>query len=120
MQLLEFARKLRAEIDASVGGATRETPIGTLTLIQPYAERHYAEIEGVGTVEIDLTGNMIGFSPAERCMFKGVTTWIPTERCQNLRTSPFVIEKAASVGTGTASSGTRMRARTRAGKTAAA
>jgi len=67
-----------------------ELPVGTLTIETPYEQLHYAEVDGVGTVTIDKSGNMIGFSPVERCKFQGETYWIPLELVKNLRTEPFV------------------------------
>jgi hypothetical protein len=109
--LLSFAKKLRTTLQP---GSTPEGPVGTLTQIVPYDRPRFADIEGVGTVEIDYTGNMIGFSPVERCQHKGETTWIPTELCKNIRLQrePFVGAVHAAGLTGTASSGARLRRRT--------
>ena len=69
-----------------------DLPIGTLTFETPYAQLHYGEIDGIGTVTIDKSGNMVGFSPVERCSANGETVWIPLERVKNLRTAPFVLQ----------------------------
>jgi len=61
-----------------------------LTFETPYEQLHYGEVEGIGTVTIDKSGNMIGFSPVERCKFQGETYWIPLDLVKNLRTEPFV------------------------------
>jgi hypothetical protein len=66
-----------------------DLPVGTLTFATPYAQPRYGDVEGIGPVEIDQTGNMIGFSPVERCSAHGETAWIPLERIQNLRLQPF-------------------------------
>jgi len=119
--LLNFAKKLRQNLIQQ--GVTTEGPVGALTVITPYDRPRFADIDGVGTVEIDYTGNMIGFSPVERCQHKGETTWIPTELCKNIRLQrePFLSGHAtAGGGNGTLSTGARMRRRTRTGKTAAA
>jgi hypothetical protein len=63
--------------------------IGTLTFETPYEQLHYGEVEGIGTVTIDKSGNMIGFSPVERCKHNGETAWIPLELVKDLRTEPF-------------------------------
>jgi hypothetical protein len=84
--LLSFARKLRADAKQT----TPDLPVGTLTFSTPYTQLRYAEVEGIGTVEIDYSGNMIGFSPVERCTHNGETAWIPLELCRNIRLQPFV------------------------------
>ena len=66
-------------------------PVGTLTIETPYEQLHYAEIDGIGTVKVDKSGNMVGFSPVERCSFNGETVWIPLELVKNLRTEPFMM-----------------------------
>ncbi len=71
------------------GTETGDLPIGTLTFSQPYPQLRYGDVDGVGTVEIDQTGNMIGFSPVERCSAHGETVWIPLELIKNLRLQPF-------------------------------
>jgi len=80
-----------------------DLPVGTLTIETPYEQLHYAEVDGVGTVTIDKSGNMIGFSPVERCSANGETTWIPLELCRNLRTQPFPV---GVMGTGMGTGGT--------------
>ncbi len=62
--------------------------IGTLTFAQPYGQLRYADVEGLGTVTIDWTGNMIGFSPVERCSANGETAWLPLTLCKNIRMEP--------------------------------
>jgi len=85
--LLALAKKLRAEVKAS---GTQEVPIGTLTVISPYPQLRYGDVDGIGLVEIDATGNMAGFSPVERCQDEhGETAWIPTELVRNIRLQPF-------------------------------
>lgn len=76
-----------------VGG---DLPVGTLTFATPYPQPRYADVDGIGPVEIDFTGNMIGFSPVERCTAQGETAWIPTELCRNLRTQPWTVTTAGS------------------------
>ena len=61
-----------------------------MTAFELYPELRYGEIDGIGTVTIDQTGNMVGFSPVERCTHNGQTTWIPTELVKNLRKEPFI------------------------------
>lgn len=68
-----------------------DLPVGTLTFAEPYAQLRYAEVDGIGTVTIDQTGNMAGFSPVERCTFNGETAWIPLNLVRNLRYEPIVI-----------------------------
>lgn len=67
-----------------------DLPVGTLTWSQPYPQLRYADVDGIGTVEIDQTGNMVGFSPVERCSAHGDTVWIPLDYIKNLRLQPFV------------------------------
>jgi hypothetical protein len=94
--LLAFARKLRATV--APDNHTLDVPT-TLTVIEAYPQLRYGEIEGIGTVTIDATGNMVGFSPVERCKdAQGEIAWIPTELVTNLRLEPFGV-----VGTGTPS-----------------
>jgi hypothetical protein len=78
--------------------STPDLPVGTLTFAQPYGQLRYGEVDGIGTVTIDQTGNMIGFSPVERCSANGETTWIPLERIKNLRMEPtgFVSARAST------------------------
>ena len=66
-----------------------DLPVGTLTFATPYAQPRYADVDGIGPVEIDFTGNMIGFSPVERCTAHGETAWIPTELVKNISLEPF-------------------------------
>jgi len=87
MSLHALAKKLLADATKADYG---NLPVGTLTFSTQYPQLRYAEIDGIGTVTIDQTGNMIGFSPVERCKFNGETQWIPTELCKNLRGEPFV------------------------------
>src|SRR5678815_3773321 len=89
MNLLTFAKKLRTERSAEPQATN--LPVGTLTAFELYPELRYGEIEGIGTVTIDMTGNIVGFSPSERCTHNGQTTWIPTELVKNLRKEPFTI-----------------------------
>jgi hypothetical protein len=69
---------------------TGDLPAGTLTFETPYEQLHYGEVDGIGTVTIDKSGNMVGFSPVERCKFNGETAWIPLDLVKNLRTEPFI------------------------------
>lgn len=71
-----------------------DVPIGTLTFATPYPQLRYGDVDGIGTVEIDQTGNMVGFSPVERCSAQGETAWIPLELVKNLRFQPFVVGAA--------------------------
>jgi hypothetical protein len=90
--LLALAKKLFADASKADSG---NLPIGTLTQNDEYAQLHYGDVEGIDgvtrTVEIDRTGNMIGFSPVERCIDRrtGEVAWIPTELIANLRLTPF-------------------------------
>jgi len=85
--LLALAKKLRNQVQAQTGGGE---PVGTLTVIAPYDQLRYGDIDGVGPVTIDATGNMVGFSPVERCKDKhGEIAWIPTELVKNIRLEPF-------------------------------
>jgi len=84
--LLALAKKLRSEVKQNNPGAD----VGSLTEIVLYPQLRYGDIEGIGQVTIDATGNMVGFSPVERCQDKhGEIAWIPTERVLNLRPQPF-------------------------------
>jgi len=87
MNLLAFAKKLRLEKSAEPNPTA--LPVGTLTAFELYPDLRYGEIDGIGTVTIDMTGNVVGFSPSERCTHNGMTTWIPTELVKNLRLEPF-------------------------------
>jgi hypothetical protein len=94
--LLALAKKLRANVPTGDYGTN--LPVGTLTVIAPYDALRYGDIEGIGLVTIDATGNMVGFSPVERCQDKhGEIAWIPTELIRNLRSQPFAFtgEKVA-------------------------
>ena len=86
--LLALAKKLLADATKADYG---NLPVGTLTQNDGYAQLHYGDVEGIGTVEVDRTGNMIGFSPVERCIDRrtGEIAWIPTELISNLRVTPF-------------------------------
>jgi hypothetical protein len=86
--LLELYQKLLAKANKADYG---NLPVGTLTLDEEYTQLHYGDVEGLGTVEIDRTGNMIGFSPVERCIDRrtGEIAWLPTESIKNLRLTPF-------------------------------
>jgi len=66
--LLALSKKLLAE--ARQGDSSTNLPVGTLTFAQPYAQLRYGDVDGIGTVSIDQTGNMAGFSPVERCTGK--------------------------------------------------
>ena len=87
--LLALAKKLLAQ--AQHNGQTTDQPIGTLTRDDPYEQLRYGEIDGIsGTVTIDRTGEMVGFSPVERCTVNGETAWIPLDLVKNMRLQPFV------------------------------
>jgi hypothetical protein len=93
--LLALAKKLRSEISRTTDYGT--PGIGTLTVIAPYDSLRYGDIDGIGLVTIDATGNMVGFSPVERCQDKhGEIAWIPTELVRNLRTQPFAFTDKGS------------------------
>lgn len=77
-----LAKKLLAQAKQADYG---NLPTGTLTFAEPYAQLRFAEVDGIGTVTIDQTGNMIGFSPVERCTANGETAWIPLELVHNIR-----------------------------------
>jgi hypothetical protein len=66
-----------------------DLPVGTLTFSQPYPQLRYGDVDGIGPVEIDQTGNMVGFSPVERCSAHGETVWIPLALIKNLRFQPY-------------------------------
>ena len=94
--LLAFAKKLRAEL-AKTSDVTTASPLNTLTHSTPYEQLRYGEIEGIGTVTIDATGNMSGFSPVERCKDKhGEIAWVPTELVRNMRLEPFLVPERKS------------------------
>jgi hypothetical protein len=88
--LLALAKKLRADLTKT--SDTGPNPIGTLSHDEPYPQLRYGEIDGIGTVTIDRTGNMTGFSPVERCKDRfGEIAWVPTELVRNLRLEPFPV-----------------------------
>ncbi len=89
--LLQFTKRLRADLAKAAGVDTGPSALGTLTEITPYPTLRYGEIDGIGTVTIDQNANMTGFSPVERCKDRhGETAWVPTELVRNLRLEPFV------------------------------
>ncbi|HJY34941.1 MAG TPA: hypothetical protein VJ260_08810 [Vicinamibacterales bacterium] len=83
--LLALAKKLLAQAKQADYG---NLPIGTLTFAEPYPQLRYGDVDGIGTVTIDQTGNMIGMSPVERCSANGETAWIPLELVHNIRMEP--------------------------------
>jgi len=83
--LLTLAKKLLADAKQADYG---NLPIGTLTFAAPYPQLRYGDVDGIGTVTIDQTGNMIGMSPVERCSAGGETAWIPLEMVKNIRLEP--------------------------------
>jgi len=86
--LLAYVKKIHAE--AKLSAATGPTPFGTLSNVTLYTERRFAEIDGIGTVEIDATGDMSGLSPVERCQARnGEIEWVPLNKLRNFRTSFF-------------------------------
>jgi hypothetical protein len=86
--LLALAQKVLAQ--ARNSGQVTDQPVGTLTRDAPYEQLRYAEIDGIpGTVTIDRTGEMAGFSPVERCTVNGETAWIPLHLVKNMRLQPF-------------------------------
>jgi len=84
--LLALAKKLLTQAEKS--GTTLTLPIGTLTFAAPYPQLRFGDVDGIGTVVIDQTGNMVGFSPVERCTANGETAWIPLELVRNIRMEP--------------------------------
>ncbi len=95
--LLAFTKRLRQDQAKAAGVDTGPSAIGTLTEITQYPTLRYGEIDGIGTVSIDLSANMTGFSPVERCKDRhGETAWVPTELVKNLRLEPFVPTPAKS------------------------
>jgi hypothetical protein len=85
--LREFAKKLAAQATKADYG---NLPIGSLTVIEAYPQLRFGDVEGIGPVTIDATGNMVGFSPVERCQDEqGETAWIPTELVRTIRLQPF-------------------------------
>ena len=117
--LLAYAKRLRTQ---AVTTQTSDIPIGTLTVIEAYPQLRYADLEGVGQVQLDATGNMVGFSPVERCQdAQGETAWIPTELLRNIRLSPFQLTGSArSHATGASAAPNTTRSRTRSRRPAAA
>jgi hypothetical protein len=93
--LLQLAKRLLGEAKQADYG---NLPIGSLTFSQPYPQLRYGDVDGIGTVTIDQTGNMVGFSPVERCTAHGETAWIPLEQIRNIRLEPLT-----SIGAGTTS-----------------
>jgi len=87
--LLDLFQKLLTKAHAT--GAAGQVPIGTLTFAEQYPQLRYAEVDGIGTVSIDATGNMVGFSPVERCTANGETAWIPLNLVRNIRLEPGII-----------------------------
>jgi hypothetical protein len=85
--LLALAKKLLTVAKQT----SPDLPVGSLTSNEEYTQLHFGDIDGIGTVEIDRTGNMVGFSPVERCIDRrtGEIAWIPTELVTNLRVTPF-------------------------------
>jgi hypothetical protein len=83
--LIALAQKLRAEAKQADAGTL---PVGSLTFSEPYPQLRYGDVEGIGLVTIDQTGNMVGFSPVERCTAHGETAWIPLELVRNIRLEP--------------------------------
>lgn len=93
-----FTKRLLSEVKGDYG---TNLPPGTLTWSELYQERQFGEIDGIGTVEIDATGNMVGFSPVERCKDRsGETDWVPLRLIRNLRPSFFGTgtERASTIG----------------------
>jgi hypothetical protein len=89
--LLALAKKL---LTAAKQGAPESATIGTLTFATPYPSLRFGDVDGIGTVTIDQTGNMVGFSPVERCTAHGETAWIPLELVKNIRLEPGEIVSA--------------------------
>jgi len=112
--LQALARKLLTQAQQ---GAAPDLPVGTLTFAQPYPQLRFGDVDGIGTVTIDQTGNMVGFSPVERCTAHGETAWIPLALVRNIRMEPGDVGptrgRTPSAGTGTVSSGARIRSRSR-------
>lgn len=96
--LRDLFKKLLSQ--AKTQDVAGDLPVGTLTFATPYPQTRYADVDGIGQVEIDFTGNMIGFSPVERCTAGGETAWIPTELCKNLRLQPFTTWASAGTPAG--------------------
>ena len=86
-----LAQKLLADAKQADYG---NLPIGSLTFSTQYPQLRYGDVDGIGTVTIDQTGNMVGFSPVERCSAHGETAWIPLERVKNIRLEPVAFVPA--------------------------
>jgi len=85
--LLALAKKLLGQAKQADYG---NLPIGSLTAFDAYPQLLYGDVDGIGMVQIDMTGNMVGFSPVERCQDEhGEVAWIPTELVRNIRLQPF-------------------------------
>jgi len=82
-----LAKKLIADAKQADYG---NLPIGSLTFSQPYPQLRFGDVDGIGQVTIDQTGNMVGFSPVERCTANGETAWIPLHLVRNIRLEPSV------------------------------
>lgn len=86
--LLALEKRLLAAVSKIETNAS--LPIGSLTLIELYAQPRYGDIDGV-PVRIDGEGNRIGFSPVTKCVElgeHGETAWISTELVRNIRLEP--------------------------------
>lgn len=84
---------------------SQDLPVGSINRDSEYDQLHFAEVldlngNNLGTATIDRTGDIVGMSPGERCTLNGVTRWIPLERLQNLRTTPFLTEPGLSAPSG--------------------
>jgi len=120
MQLSTLHDQLLTKARASDSWTPSGLPVGSITTFSEYAQLRYAEIEGVGTVTIDQTGNIAGMSPGERCTINGETRWMPLELLRNLRTTPFVTGAAArATGTPASPHTTRSRSARRPSRTVA-
>jgi len=105
--LHELYRKLLTQAKQT----TPDLPIGTLTFSQEYTQKQYGDVAGVGRVAIDQFGNMIGFSPVERCSFNGETAWIPLDLVKNISADPFGTGTRSRVTTPASSLSTAARKR---------
>jgi hypothetical protein len=94
--LLALAKKLRAQISADAKADYGNLPIGSLTVIELYAQPRYGEIDGIGPVRIEGEGNMVGFSPVTKCVAHGETAWIPTELIRNVTLDPLGLATTTS------------------------
>jgi len=88
--LIALAKKLRTDAEKAAPLSLLPS-VGSLTAFQPYPQLRYGDVDGVGTVTIDQTGNMVGFSPVERCTANGETAWIPLELVRNIRLEPGIL-----------------------------